>query len=238
MIGLFSKTTDSSLIEAMGIANFDFVIIDKEHGSISDEKLINHIRAAKLSKIKSIVRVSENNHNLIGSALDYGADGVQIPNISSFSDAKRAIDAARFFPMGNRGVCRFVPSALFGEKDKSIYFKDSNEKLLILQVEGKKGIKNLNEILTLKGFDILFIGPYDLSQSLGVPGQITHKKVTDEIIKIKNIAENNGVALGSFADTPESYNFLVKNNFEYISYSVDINLFIDGLKKTKKELCK
>ena len=238
MIGLFSKTTDSSLIEAMGIANFNFVIIDKEHGSISDDQLISHIRAAKLSKIKSIVRVSENNHNLIGSALDYGADGVQVPNISSFLDAKRAIDAARFFPIGNRGVCRFVPSASYGEKDKSIYFKESNKKLLILQIEGKEGIKNLNEILTLKGFDILFIGPYDLSQSLGLPGQIAHKKVLEEIIKIKEIAKNNGVILGSFADSAESYNFLVENNFEYIAYSVDINLFIDGLKKTKKELCK
>jgi 4-hydroxy-2-oxoheptanedioate aldolase len=238
MIGLFSKTTDSSFIEAMGIAKFDFVIIDQEHGLVSGEKLIDHIRAAKLSNIHPIVRVRENNHNLIGTALDSGAFGVQVPNISNLEDAKKAIDAARFFPLGNRGVCRFVASASFGEMERSSYFKESNKKLLVLQVEGVEGISNLGDILTLKGFDILFVGPYDLSQSLGLPGQISHKKVRDEITKIKKMANENGVTLGSFADSPETFKFLLENNFEYIAYSVDINLFINGLKNIKLKLCK
>jgi 4-hydroxy-2-oxoheptanedioate aldolase len=238
MIGLFSKTTDSSFVEASGLAGFDFIIIDQEHGPISTENLTNHVRAAKSSNITPIVRVSENNHNLIGSALDSGAEGVQVPNISSLIDAEKAIDAARFFPDGNRGVCRFVASASFGEMDKFTYFKKSNEKLLILQVEGVEGIGNLDKILDLKGFDILFVGPYDLSQSLGVPGDITHEKVKKEINKIRKMALEKGVKLGSFADSPETYKFLVDNCFEYIAYSVDINLFINGLKKIKSDLCR
>jgi 4-hydroxy-2-oxoheptanedioate aldolase len=238
MLGIFSKTIDSSFMEAIGIAGYDFVIIDQEHGPSNRETLYNHIRAAKTGQIKSIIRVAENNHNLIGSALDANAFGVQVPNISTLQDAEKAINAARFYPIGNRGVCRFVSAASYGEKDKSVYFEDANTKLLILQVEGKEGISNLPEILMLKGFDILFVGPYDLSQSFGYPGQITHPVVKEQILKIKELANNHGIKLGSFADTPETYAFLVENNFEYIAYSVDVQLFISGLKQLKSKLCK
>lgn len=238
MLGIFSKTIDSSFIEAIGIAGFDFVIIDQEHGPSNRETLYNHVRAAKAGNIKSIIRVAENNHNLIGAALDANALGVQIPNVSTLKEAKKAIEAARFYPMGNRGVCRFVAAASYGELDKAEYFNDSNTKILILQVEGKEGISNLPEILKLKGFDILFVGPYDLSQSLGYPGQITHPAVLKEILQIKELAYEHGIMLGSFADTPETYKFLVENNFQYIAFSVDVQLFITGLKNIKNELCK
>jgi 4-hydroxy-2-oxoheptanedioate aldolase len=238
MIGVFSKTTDSSFIEAIGIAGFDFVIIDQEHGPSNRERLYDHVRAAKVGNIKPIVRVAENNHNLIGAALDANAFGVQIPNITTLADAEKAIQAARFYPIGNRGVCRFVAAASYGEMDKSLYFNDANTKLLILQVEGKEGISNLSDILKLKGFDILFVGPYDLSQSFGYPGQITHPIVKEQILKIKELANNYGIRLGSFADSPETYTFLVENEFEYIAYSVDVQLFISGLKQIKSKLCK
>lgn len=238
MIGVFSKTTDSSFIEAIGIAGFDFVIIDQEHGPSSKDTLYNHVRAAKLGNIKPIVRVAENNHNLIGSALDSSALGVQVPNISTLKDAENAIRAARFFPNGNRGVCRFVSAASYGEMSKADYFEHSNSHLLILQVEGTEGISNLPEILALEGFDILFVGPYDLSQSLGYPGQINHPKVLEEILKIRELANEYDIKLGSFADSPETYSFLVDNDFQYIAYSVDVHLFISGLKDTKRLLCK
>jgi 4-hydroxy-2-oxoheptanedioate aldolase len=238
MLGLFSKVTDSSFVEAIGIAGFDFVIIDQEHGPSNRETLYNHVRAAKVGNIKPIIRVAENNHNLIGAALDANAFGVQVPNISTLEDAKKAIEASRFHPLGSRGVCRFVSAALYGEMDKLDYFNDANTKLLVLQVEGKEGISNLKEILKLEGFDILFVGPYDLSQSLGFLGQITNPAVKEEILKIKELADLHGIALGSFADTPEIYSFLVENNFQYIAYSVDVQLFIMGLKNIKDKLCK
>ena len=82
----------------------------------------------------------------------------------------------------------------------------------------------------------MFVGPYDLSQSLGYPGQITHPKVKEEILKIKDLANSKNIRLGAFADTVETYQFLVENKFDYIAYSVDVNLFINGLKKIKSEL--
>ena len=103
MIGIFSKTIDSNFIEAAGYSDLDFIIIDQEHGSASLEIIHNHIRAAKISGIKSIVRVPNNSPNLIGSVLDAGAEGVQVPNISNYEEAYESVKAARFHPDGMRG---------------------------------------------------------------------------------------------------------------------------------------
>ena len=128
MLGIFSKTNDSNFIEAAGLSGLDFIILDQEHGSVTNDRLFDHIRAAHVTSMKAIVRVKELNHNEIGSALDAGADGVQIPNISTPEEAKMAIEAARFFPLGKRGICRFVKAANYGLKDRNEYFTSENTK--------------------------------------------------------------------------------------------------------------
>lgn len=238
MIGIFSKTTDSNLIESLGYSGMDFVIIDQEHGPSTNETLHNHIRAAKVSNIRSIVRVKGLDANAIGSALDAGADGVQIPNISTSSEARKAIQAAKFFPNGNRGVCRFVKAANFGTLDKQEYFVGSNKTLLILQVEGKEGINNLDDILKIEGFDILFVGPYDLSQSLGIPGEIDHPEMIEMMKKVSEKAQSQGKRLGTFADSIKTAKFLLGLGFEYLAYSVDMNIFAEANRQIKIELNK
>ncbi|MCO5249188.1 MAG: aldolase/citrate lyase family protein [Chitinophagales bacterium] len=236
MIGIFSKTTDSNIIEAAGLSGLDFIILDQEHGLVDRERLHNHIRASHQSNMKAIVRVAELNHNLIGSALDAGADGVQIPNISTAEDAKNAIEDARFYPMGKRGVCRFVKAASFGEKNKIEYFNDENKKFLILQIEGQEGIKNIDEILRIDGYDILFIGPYDLSQSLGIPGQINHPKIIEQIKIIRKKALENNKKLGTFVDDIENAIHYKNQGFYYIAHSVDINMFLNTCKELKNKV--
>jgi len=229
MIGIFSKTTDSSIIESVTLSGLDFIIIDQEHGPVSRERLFDHIRAVSNDSL-AIVRVAELNHNLIGAAYDAGAHGVQVPNISSVEEAKSAIEAARFYPKGMRGVCRFVKAASYGSMDKVDFFKNENEKLLILQVEGTKGIENIDAILSLDGFDILFIGPYDLSQSLGIPGQIQHHLVQDNIIKIVQKAKAKNIKVGTFVDTFEDLTNMKKLGIDYIAFSVDVNIFYNACK--------
>lgn len=236
MIGIFSKTTDSNIVEAIGMAGMDFVILDQEHGPITNETLHNHIRAAKTGGSKAIVRVKGVDANAIGSALDSGADGVQVPNIGSVEDAKTAIESARFYPLGNRGVCRFVKAANFGNSPKGSYFKEANKKLVILQVEGREGIDNLDKILALKGFDILFIGPYDLSQSLGIPGEISHPKMINLMEEVSEKAKKKGKRLGTFADSMETAQNLLNLGFQYLAYSVDINIFMEATKDLKNKL--
>ncbi|MBF6617240.1 MAG: aldolase [Candidimonas sp.] len=229
-VGIFSKTTDSAFVEAAGIAGLDFIILDQEHGPVSLETLHNHVRAAKLTHMAPVVRVKGLDSHAIGAALDSGAAGVQVPNINTAEQARIAVSAARFHPAGQRGVCRFVRAASYGTQDRAEYFRNANNALLVLQVEGVEGISNLDEILDIKGFDVLFVGPYDLSQSIGKPGEIDSPEVLRLIKTIAEKAKEKGVILGGFCDSSEGLRFLQDLDFRYISYSVDLNIFINSLK--------
>lgn len=235
-LGIFSKTTDSSIVEVVGMSGLDFIILDQEHGPIGLETLLNHVRASKLTGVRSFVRVKGLDPTLIGSALDAGADGVQVPNITTKEQAKKAVESARFFPTGSRGVCRFVRAAQFGTMDKQEYFQKENQKLLALQVEGLEGIANLDDILKVEGFDILFAGPYDLSQSLGFPGQVDHPEVIMRIQELAVKTKRAGKIPGTFADNLRMAATFKKAGFEYIAYSVDLNIFQEACRKLKLDI--
>lgn len=229
-VGIFSKTLDSAFVEATGIAGLDFIILDTEHGPASLETLHNHVRAAKLTALNPIIRVKGVEAHAIGSALDTGATGIQVPNINSAEQAREAVHAARFYPMGSRGVCRFVRAANFGDKEKARYFQDANQAVVILQVEGLEGVGNLDAILDVAGFDVLFVGPYDLSQSVGRPGEVDSPEVVALMRDIAEKAKAKGVLLGAFCDTPENAKLLRSEGFSYIAYSVDVSIFLEAVK--------
>lgn len=232
-LGIFSKTTDSAFVEAAGIAGLDFIILDCEHGPITSETLHNHIRAAKITNINSIVRVKNLDAHAIGAALDTGAAGVQIPNINTAQQAKEAVEAARFYPLGKRGVCRFVRAAAFGTEDKAKYFSNANQSIIILQVEGLEGVNNLDAILDVSNFDVLFIGPYDLSQSVGKPGEVNSPEVLGLMREIAQKAKDKNIILGTFCDTLENAKLLIEEGFTYIAYSVDVNIYIESLSELR-----
>lgn len=229
MLGIFSKTLDSNVVEATGVAGVDFIILDMEHGPNDWSTIHNHARAAKVAGIKSIVRVTSCEENAIGSALDAGVDGVQIPNITSAKMAQQAVNAARFSPLGSRGVCRFVKDAHFGQKDRNLYFKEANEKLVVLQVEGKEGVAQIDDILQVKDFDILFIGPYDLSQSLGIPGQIEDPRIFELCQELVERTQEQGLGLGVFVDTMEQAQKYKNLGLSYIAYSVDLSIYREAV---------
>jgi 4-hydroxy-2-oxoheptanedioate aldolase len=228
-IGIFSKTTDSAFVEAAGYSGLDFIILDTEHGPANWETVHHHVRAAALTPMASIVRVAGVNSHLIGMALDTGADGVQVPNIANPTQASQAVQAARFHPQGERGVCRFVRAAGFGGADKSAYFKASNEVLLVLQVEGVEGVENIDDILAVPGFDVLFVGPYDLSQSIGRPGEVESPEVLSLIQHIATATAAAGKTLGIFCDTPTTFAHYRATGVPYLSYSVDLSVFREAV---------
>lgn len=201
--GIFTKSQDPMFVEIQGISEYDFVILDSEHGPYSVSQQQNNIRAALLRGLLPIVRVSELSENMIGKALDIGALGVQVPQIENAKQAKKAVKYARFYPYGERGVCRFVSAADYSAKDRNEYFKSSKDLLVILQLEGVQAISNLDEILEVEGIDIIFIGPYDLSQSLGVPGDIKNPKVLNAMINIVEKAKEKNIVVGTFTDDYE-----------------------------------
>lgn len=231
VLGTFSKTTDSSIVEAAGHAGLDFIILDMEHGPINLETLKNHLMAAELSGISPVVRVDSYNSPNIEKALDLGAHGIQASSINNAEQVEELINKMKFHPFGERGLCRFVRSADYSTEDRFDYLEKSNLNLVIIQIEGTEGIQNIDQILKVKGVDVMFIGPYDLSQSLGLPGQIEHPEVLKEIEIIKAKATAAGVQLGTYCDSPDQLKKWIDTGMHYLAYSVDIALFVQKLQE-------
>lgn len=227
VIGPFSKTEDPAFIEAMGHAGFDFVILDLEHGPNNVKGIQNLIRAAQITGLLPIVRIKEDTPSLIGEVLDVGAGGIQVPQVTTAEAAREVIKRARFAPEGMRGVCRFVRAADYSSLDRFAYFRQANEAVLVLQLEGSEAIRNLDSILEVEGFDIIFIGPYDLSQSLGVAGQIDHPLVAEKMVEIIGKCQAKGVAVGTFVDTIENAIRWKAAGVNYLAYSVDVGIFYE-----------
>jgi 4-hydroxy-2-oxoheptanedioate aldolase len=226
--GPFMKTVDAAFVECVGHSGFDFVILDMEHGPAGFSDLQNLIRGAEAAGLVPVVRTYDSSEVAISKALDLGAKGVQIPQIQSADEAKEVVKAAKYFPKGERGVCRFVRAANYSSTPRNEYFELANEALIILQVEGKQVLNKLDSILSVEGLDILFIGPYDLSQSLGVPGQVSHPSVIEAIKNITEQAKKAGIVTGVFCDTFEAAALWRSAGIQYLSYSVDVGIFAEA----------
>lgn len=158
--GPFMITSDPAFVEAAGYAGYDFVLLDMEHGPGTFENLQNLIRAANVSGVCPVVRVPRGTDIWIDQALDVGAGAIMIPQIDSADQARAAVSAAKFSPRGTRGTCRFVRSAAYGAIPGADYFAKAQDTMVILQAEGQKAIDNLDDILSVEGVDIVFVGPY------------------------------------------------------------------------------
>ena len=231
VFGPFMITADPAFVEAAGYAGYDFVLLDMEHGPGTFENLQNLIRAANVAEVMPVVRVPRGTDIWIDQALDVGAGGVMIPQIDTAEQARIAVTAAKFSPRGNRGTCRFVRSAGYGAIPGKRYFEDAQDTIVILQLEGKKAIENLDEILEVEGIDIVFVGPYDLSSSLGIIGQIDHPIVMEAIQNICKRASKKNKTVGCFADTAESAANLRKIGVKFLGYSCDTAIFLDAAKR-------
>lgn len=228
-IGIFAKSLDPAFIEIAGRSGLDFVIIDMEHGPVDIARVHDHVRALALTPAQSFVRVPKLDPSLIGAALDSGADGILVPNIQNAEQARQAVNAARFHPEGSRGVCRFVRAAEFGRLPGTDYFPKANRAVLACQIEGKQAVDRLDEILAVKGIDIVFIGPYDLSQSLGCPGEVDSPPVLEMVSQIARRASEKSMRVAAFSDNSKLTQTLRDCGVTMIACSVDLEIFRNGI---------
>ncbi len=236
VLGPFAKSSDPAFIEIIGYSGFDFVILDLEHGPNTVLGLQNLIRAAQVTGLLPLVRVKVDTPSLIGEVLDVGACGIQVPMISSKRDVEAVIERARFAPLGMRGVCRFVRAAAYSSTDRFRYFSESNEALIVLQLEGREAIENLDEILSVAGVDIIFVGPYDLSQSLGIPGDVDNPRVAGVMRSIVDRCIKRNIVVGTFVDTIENARKWREAGVRYLCYSVDVGLFTEKCREVVESL--
>jgi len=232
LIGPFMKLPSPSVVEIMGLAGFDFVIIDCEHGPLNMIEAEDMIRAAKACGIGSVIRVTENNAAMISRALDLGVDAIQVPQVSNRKDAESVVRAAKFYPLGERGVCRYVRAARYTSVSKQEYFNKANkDTIVIIHIEGQEGIENIDEILEVENIDIIFIGPYDLSQSLGLPGEVNNPLLEEKMREVIEKSMKKGKWVGTFVDNiAEAYKWR-ELGVKYVSYAVDVGIIYDAAKK-------
>ena len=235
--GPFCKMQDPAIVEIAALSGFNFVIIDMEHGPYGIESTQNMIRAAEARGITPIVRVTENSETLILRTLDVGAKCIQVPQISTKADAERVVKATSFYPKGERGMCRYVRAADYTAIEGSTHFGTANDSILtIIHIEGMDGINNLAEIVLVDGIDVIFLGPYDLSQSCGVPGQVNHEKVVNSMKDAVKLARTHGKAVGTFTESIENAKMWKEIGVQYISYAVDVGIIMNNFKDIAKQL--
>jgi len=235
--GPFCKIQDPAVVEIAALAGFDFVIIDMEHGPYNIEFTQNMLRAAETRGITPVVRITENSESLILRTLDIGAAGIQVPHISARKDAEKVVKAAAFYPLGERGMCRYVRAAGYTAAEKEEYFTTANDQIItIIHIEGTEGLENLQDILEVDGIDVIFLGPYDLSQSCGVPGEVYHEKVVRSMEEAVRLVRKHGKAVGTFTESVADAQKWSRIGIQYISYAVDVGILMDAFREISSTL--
>lgn len=225
VIGPFAGLNCPDLIEIMGIAGCDFCVIDTEHGPMDPESIQGLVRAAELSGMTPVVRAPRAEAVDILKVLDVGAQGVHVPQVNSRETAVNVAKAARYHPEGMRGVA--VPRALsYGLRPLGEVLSEANrELLLIAHCENSEGLDRLDEIASVEGIDLIFVGPYDLSQSLGVPGDIFHPSMVKAVSRALGAISGAGKPAGIFVTSTDEAKRRIDEGFRYIAYSMDSLLF-------------
>jgi 4-hydroxy-2-oxoheptanedioate aldolase len=197
VIGSFAAIPHPVAIEVMAASGLDFLCIDGEHSQIGRELIENLIRAADVHRVPAMVRVPGHAPESIAGVLDAGAAGVIVPRVSTAAQAKAAVMATRYPPVGERGVGP-GRAAGYGYRIPD-YLKSANESLVLaIQIETAEGLANVEEIVVVEGVDVIFIGPGDLSVSIGAMGPEGAARLDAAILEIAEAATNAGKAVGIF----------------------------------------
>lgn len=195
--GAFFRTPDTSLVELQGYLGWDFLVLDGEHGTLQPRDVEDQCRACELHGVTPIARATTNEQSIILRFMDTGVQGALIPFINTAADAERAVQSIKYQPRGKRGLAG-IRAADFGRTGPlGDYVKMANaETLVVAQVETSEAVKNLPEIVKIDGVDVIFIGPNDLANSLGHPGNISHLDVKTAMETITETTLAAGKVLG------------------------------------------
>lgn len=218
------------IVEMVGYLGFDWILLDCEHGSIDSSELESMAIAGRAAGLSVIVRPPSNRPADIIAAMDKGADGVQIPHITDATQAANAVKSVKFYPSGNRTLAVGTRSSRYGiGMDLDEFVNVSNKKsIVILQIEDKEAVDNLDDILQTENVDVFFVGPSDLSQSLGYPGKANESPVREVIDKLFKDIHSKGLVSGT-AGNPQSIKSLRSRGISYL-YTHTNSLLSEGSK--------
>jgi 4-hydroxy-2-oxoheptanedioate aldolase len=200
VLGLMMLSADPHIVGITAATGFDFVMFDLEHTSLSYERLERLVHAADAAGITPMTRVSSGQRSDILRALETGVRGLMVPMVESAADAANAARFARYAPAGERGAYFLSYPSAYGRGSMQEHAAASNDSLLLIaQIETAAGVESAAAIAATPGIDVVFVGPGDLSQSLGVPGELEHERVlgaTQSVLDAARAAGKWGGVIG------------------------------------------
>ena len=226
LIGTLISLPSPEVAELMALSGFDWLFIDGEHGPM-DVLTCQRMLQAVGGRVPSLVRVPGVSDEWIKKTLDIGADGVIIPKVSSAKAAQQVVQSAKYPTQGQRGVgaARAHGYGLHFQ----VYLSRANEDLMVvLQIEDKLGVAEIEAITDIAGVDVVFIGPYDLSASLGLTGQVDHPEVISAIGQVEAVCKAKGIPMGFFGMTPESVQPSIDKGYQLIACGTDTGVLAGG----------
>jgi len=223
--GPFQLAADPMVTEVLLGEDFDFVLIDAEHRALNPESVEGIVRAAQGLDKSAVVRVRQLSRGDIQYALDACADGVLVPLVNDRAAAELAVDFSRYPPEGARGYNAGTRAAGWGTSDFAGYARSANRDALVaVQIETREALENLNEIAAVKGVDMLFVGPFDLSHGLGLTGQLNHLDVRAAITRVFKAGRKHGKWLGVLAPDPAFAQWCLGLGVRFLAYRSDVRL--------------
>lgn len=224
LIGCWASLAHDMTTEILGVVGFDWILIDCEHAPNDLQTCRYQLNALKGSRSAPVVRPSANDPVELKRLLDLGFMNVLIPQVESVEEAVRAVAATRYPPYGVRGVSLSQRCNKYGTQ--SDYLQQVNEQVCVLvQIETRKGIENLDEILQVNGVNGIFIGPADLSASLGYFGAPSHPLVQENMQRIYSQSVSKGKAVGTLATNEEDAERYIKEGYHFVAIGTDQGLF-------------
>ena len=231
IIGSWYSLTDPAAMELLSQSSFDFLLVDGEHTHIGEAHLPGLLRAAKGNHTATLYRVRENSAGIIKMALDLGVDGLFVPQVNDAAAAKRAVAAAKYPPVGSRGVGPHRVSNYY-ENLADYYVTANGSNTLILQIEHIDAVNALDEILAVPGYDALFIGPADLSASMGYFPDTGHPEVQAVIKEVVRAGVAAGIPVGIDAAGGDHIREMATLGVQIFTLGMDIAYLQEGAEAT------
>ena len=231
-IGSWITLGHPAIAEIMAAAGFDWLAVDLEHSVITLREAEELIRVIDLKGLPAFVRLSSNNSEQIKRVMDAGASGVIVPMVNTREEAVSAVSAVKYPPIGTRsfGLAR---AQGYGPKFEDYISWQEEGTLIIVQIEHIQAVENLESILDVPGVDGYFVGPYDLSGSLGVPGDFNHPDFLEAMDEINRLASQTNVPGGVHIVEPdvEKLREYIANGLTFLAYSIDTRMLDESCRK-------
>ncbi len=238
VIGTWCDIPSSATANILAKAGLDFIIIDMEHGPMDFKVAQEMIFAAEADNCDALIRVASLSETHILRAMDLGGSGIVVPHIECEKDIDEVIMKCKFAPEGNRGFNPYVRSGNYNSRDNDYLARENRNKLVVAILEGLGGIENLDVITEKEGVDVIYIGVYDLSVALGVPGQVKSELVINNLKNAVKKINDKGKAAGAMIHDKGDIAKLKEIGVQFLVYKVDTSVLYDSYEKIVGEVRK